>query len=107
MNLTHQGDILFATWFTYQVSGKGQWIVMSNGAKTAPGVYTGALQRTTGPAFSAMPFNPNLVARSTIGSATFTFTDANTGTFAYTVDGISQTKAITRYIYATPSTVCH
>jgi hypothetical protein len=106
VNLTHQGDILFATWFTYQAGGKGQWLVMSNGNKTAPGVYTGGLQRTTGPAFSAVPFNPDGVTRTTVGSATFTFSDANNGTFAYTVDGISQTKPITRYIYSTPTTVC-
>ena len=106
VNLTHQGDILFATWFTYQAGGKGQWLVMSNGAKSAPGVYTGALQRTTGPAFSAVPFNPNNVARTTVGSATLTFTNANNGTFSYTVDGISQSKPITRYIYASSSTVC-
>jgi hypothetical protein len=106
VNLTHQGDILFATWFTYQAGGKGQWLVMSNGAKTAPGVYSGALQRTTGPAFSAIPFNPSGVARTTVGNATFTFSDANNGMFAYTVDGISQSKSITRYIYSTPTTVC-
>ncbi len=106
VNLTHQGDILFATWFTYQAGGKGQWLVMSNGAKTAPGVYAGALQRTTGPAFSAVPFNPNNVARATVGSATFTFSSANNGTFAYTVDGISQTKPIARYVYASPTTTC-
>ena len=104
VNLTHQGDILFATWFTYQAGGKGQWLVMSNGAKTAPNVYSGALQRTTGPAFSAVPFNPNNVARSTVGNATFTFSDANNGTFAYTIDGISQSKPIA--LHHATTTVC-
>ncbi len=110
INITHQGDILFATWFTYLPgsgsTNKGLWLVMSNGAKTAPGVYTGALQTTTGPAFSAVPFNPNNVARTTVGSGTFTFTDANTGTFNYTVNGVTQSKPIARFIYAIPSTVC-
>jgi hypothetical protein len=106
VNLTHQGDILFATWFTYQSGGKGQWLVMSNGARTPQGTYTGALQRTTGPAFSAVPFNPNLVTRSTVGSASFTFSDINNGTFSYTLDGISQSKPITRYIYSSPATIC-
>ena len=65
VNIVHQADILFATWFTYEASGsamapaKGMWLVMSSGSKTAPGVYTGELQRTTGPAFSAVPFNPD------------------------------------------------
>ena len=106
VNVAHQGNILFATWFTYKTGGTGQWLVMSNGAKTATGVYTGDLQRTSGPAFSAVPFNPLLVTRTTVGSAAFTFSDANNGTFAYTLDGITQSKPITRYIYSSPTTVC-
>jgi hypothetical protein len=33
------------------------------------------------------------------GSATLTFSDANNGTFAYTIDGVTQTKNITRQPY--------
>jgi hypothetical protein len=106
VNLIHQGDILFATWFTYQAGGKGQWLVMSNGAKTSSGTYAGALQRTKGPAFNTVPFNPGLVTRTTVGSATISFSDINNGTFSYTLDGISQSKSITRYIYASPKTLC-
>src|SRR5262249_42925274 len=104
------GDILFATWFTYEAgagtSNRGMWLVMSNGTKTANGTYTGDLQRTTGPSFSATPFDPNAVTRTTVGSATFTFTDANTGTFAYTVTGVPQPKPITRLSSSTPATTC-
>jgi hypothetical protein len=46
------------------------------------------------------------VIRTTVGAATFTFTDAYNGTFNYTVNGVSQTKPIARFIYASPSTVC-
>ncbi len=110
VNITHQGDILFATWFTYEAgsgtTNKGLWLVMSNGVKTATGVYSGDLQRTTGPAFSAAPFNGNNVVRTTIGAATFTFTDANTGVFSYTVNGVTQTKPITRLSYSSPATIC-
>jgi len=41
-----------------------------------------------------------------VGVATFTFSDGNNATFAYTVNGISQNKAITREIFAAPGTVC-
>jgi hypothetical protein len=40
------------------------------------------------------------------GTGTFTFTDASNGTFAYTVDGVTQSKAITRQVYGSPVTVC-
>jgi hypothetical protein len=106
VNITHQGDILFMTWFTYDASGKGMWLVMSEGRKTATGVYTGDLQRTTGPAFGAVAFNPAQVVRTTVGSATFTFSDANNGVFSYTVNGVSQSKTITRLIYSANATVC-
>ena len=111
INLTHQGDTIFATWFTYDFDGSPLWLSVT-APKTAPGVYTGTLYRTTGPAFSAVPFNPNLVGRTAVGTATFSFSDGNTGTFNYNVDlndGINkanQTKQITRQVFRTPSTVC-
>jgi hypothetical protein len=106
VNITHQGDILFATWFTYAADGKGMWLVMSNGAKTGPSTYSGQLFRTSGPAFNANPWNPSGVTVNPVGTATFTFTDANNGTFSYTVDNVSQSKPITRQVYSTPATVC-
>ncbi|MGZ5105160.1 MAG: hypothetical protein ACXWHB_11910 [Usitatibacter sp.] len=107
INVTHQGDTLFATWFTYDASGKGLWLVMPNGAKSAARTYSGALYRTTGPAFSATPWNPSQVVATPVGNATFTFSDSSSGTFAYTVDGVSQSKAIMREVFATPPTTCN
>jgi len=100
INFAHQGDAIFASWFTYDLTGKGWWLVMTAN-KTASNVYGGSLlQVTTGPAFDAVPFppvgSPGGATGSSVGSATLTFTDANNGTFAYTVNGIAQTKAITR-----------
>jgi hypothetical protein len=114
VNIVHQGDILFVTWFPYESGGtaaapaKGMWLVMSNANKTAEGVYTGVLQRTTGPnAFSnTTPFDPNLVKGTTVGDATLTFTGPNTANFRYTVNGVTQTKPITRLIVGAPATIC-
>ena len=107
VNLTHQGNILFATWFTYDATGKGMWIVMPEGrlGGTAPG-YSGKLYRTTGAPFNANPWNPASIAVIEVGSGSFSFSDTNAGTFAYTVNGISQSKAITRQVYSSPPTVC-
>ena len=108
VNITHQGDILFATWFTFSANsnGKGLWLVMSNGNKTATNTYSGVLYRTSGPAFNAVPFDPQMVVLTEVGTGTFTFSDANNGVFAYTVDGVTQSKPITRNVFATPATVC-
>jgi hypothetical protein len=107
VNVTHQGDILFATWFTYDAGGKGLWLVMSDGAKTGPGTYAGTLYRTTGPAFSASPWTPSGVTLTPVGTASFAFTGATAGTFSYTVNGVSQSKAITRQVFSAPATVCN
>jgi hypothetical protein len=105
VNFTHQGDTIFATWFTYDVDGTPMWLV-ATAPKTAPATYSGALYRTTGPAFNAVPFNPASVVSTNVGTATLTFTDGNTGTFAYTVNGVAQAKAITREVFSGSATIC-
>ena len=107
VNLTHQGDTIFATWFTFDLDGKPLWLsVTAPKSAATPASYDGTLYRTSGPAFSATPFLPAGVTLTPVGKATFTFTDGNAGTFAYTVDGVSQSKAITREIFVPPGTVC-
>ena len=76
VNFTHQGDIIFATWFTYDVDGTPLWL-SATANKTAPGVYTGTLYRTTGPAFSAVPFLPANVGLTAVGTLTLTFANGN------------------------------
>jgi hypothetical protein len=105
INLTHQGDTLFATWFTYALDGTPLWLSVT-APKTAPGVYAGTLYQTTGPAFNAVPFDPTKVVLTAVGTATFTFSDGNDATFAYEVNGTSQTKSITRQVFQAPGTLC-
>ena len=105
INLTEQSNIIFGTWFTYDFDGTPLWLSVTAN-NTAPGVYTGTLYRTTGPAFNAVPFDPAAVVRTPVGTATFTFGDGANATFAYTVDSIAQTRSITREVFAAPGTVC-
>ena len=105
VNVTHQGNILFATWFTYDATGAPWWLSVTANM-TSPGVYTGTLHETHGPAFSAVPFSPAAVTATAVGTATFTFTDGNRGTFAYVVNGVAGTKPITRQVFRNPGTVC-
>jgi serine protease len=106
INLTHQGDTIFATWFTYDVDNSPMWLVVT-ATKTAPGVYTGTLYRTTGPAFNSVPFNPALVAITAVGTSTLAFANGNAATFAYSVNGVAQAKQITRELFAPPAgTLC-
>ena len=98
MNLAHQSDVIFATWFTYDATGKPWWLSMT-ASRTAPGVFTGTLYQTRGPAFNAVPFNPLAIVATAVGSGSLTFNDGNDATFSYSVNGISQTKSITREVF--------
>jgi hypothetical protein len=105
INLTQQGDTIFATWFTYDHDRTPLWLT-ATAPKTGPGVYSGSLYRTTGPAFNAVPFNPSNVVGTVVGTASFTFSDGNTASFAYLVNGVAQTKPITREVFRSPGTLC-
>src|SRR5688500_11411505 len=106
VNITHQGIIIFLTWFTYDSTGRGMWIVGSRMEQVTGNTYSGDLHRTTGPAFSANPWNPSGVVAIPVGSGTLNFTGNNAGTFNYTVNGITQTKNIVRQSFGSPPTVC-
>ena len=106
VNLTHQGDNIFATWFTYDVGGAPLWLSVT-AARTGAGVYSGQLIRTVGPPFSAAPFDSALVTRTVVGNATFTFANGTAATFDYTVNGVTQRKSLARELFAPPAgTVC-
>ncbi len=109
INFAHDGDTIFASWFTYDLTGKGTWLVMA-ATKTGPNTYTGSLIQGTGPAFDAVPFPPlgspgGATVSGLGGTGTLTFTDANNALFSYTVNGITQTKAITRQLFG-PQPTC-
>ncbi len=103
VNFTHQGDIIFATWFTYDAQGKPWWLIAVL-SRTAAGVYAGPVSTVAGPPFNAVPWGT--VAETEIGSATATFANGNSASFAYTVNGVAQTKSITRQVFVAPGTVC-
>jgi predicted outer membrane repeat protein len=103
INFTHQGDIIFATWFTYDSQGKPWWLIAEL-HKTAPGVYAGQVSAVTGPPFNAVPWSPTVEAP--VGTAKVTFSSGQNATFDYTVNGTTQSKPITRFIFATPGTLC-
>ena len=97
IDFAHQGDVIFATWFTHDANGKA-WYLSMTAYQTGPNVFAGTLISTTGPALDA-PFDPNQVQRMEVGSGTLSFSDANNGTFSYTLNGVSQTKPITRQVF--------
>lgn len=94
----HPSGTLFGVWYTYDENGARTWYVVPSGTWTTGNVYTGPIYATAGPAFNG-PFDPSLVRRTQVGTATFAFSDASNATFSFTVNGIAGIKPITRLAY--------
>lgn len=98
--------MLFATWYTYGADAKATWLSGSGILKTGNATYSGTLYRSWGPPYNMQPLDPARVTRTPAGSVTFSFSDASNGVMSYTVDGVTQSKPITRMVYASPTSVC-
>jgi chitinase len=93
--LTQQYHNIFAAWYTYDASGRATWLVMPDGTWSG-NTYSGALYRTRGTQVIGAAYNSSALVATPAGTLTLTFTDAATASMTYTVDGLTQTKAITR-----------
>ena len=96
--IQHASRNIFAVWYTYGNDARPMWFTLPGGTWTASNTFTGAVYSTTGPAASTA-FDPARVRATAVGTATLTFSDANNGTWAWSIDGIPGTKAITRQPY--------
>ena len=101
LNVAHQGDTIFASWFTYDPGGAPLWLV-AVADKTGPGIYeaNNQLYRPSGPRFDAYDAG-QWKANPPVGSIKLTFSDGNNAKFDYdvTLPGrpeVRQSKAITR-----------
>jgi len=98
VNVGQHGGMIFASWFTYDESGNGMWLVFSGPLDAAGRVVTGTLYRTTGPALGSS-FDPAKVVATSVGTGTLIFADMHHATFNWSVDGKSGTLALVRQSY--------
>jgi hypothetical protein len=97
----HASTNLFAAWFVYGSDGHPIWYVLPNGAwseSTGLGTvntYSGQVYRTSGPYYGG-PFLPGNIVVTPVGTGQLKFSDYGHGTFTYTIDGVSGSKAIER-----------
>lgn len=105
VNFTQQGDTLFATLFTYDAGGRPLWLVMSNGARTVSG-FSGALYRTSGPAFNASPWVSATTTQVGTMSVEVNDFNYNSATLTYRYNGTTVTKQIQRQVFGTLKPSC-
>lgn len=100
-----QGSALAAGWFTYDSDGEPTWFLLSGVAPQADGSYRGDLLR-----FSGVPY-PQIAGQAAdpptvLGQGTLRFQSETAMTFAYTVNGQSTTKSLTRFGFNGKDLLC-
>lgn len=102
MSLTQHGSTIANAMYTYDQNGQPTWYTM---ACTLAGTScTGNIYRVSGGTQPTVPWNGSGKMTSSAGSGTLSFTDANTGTFTFTLNDLTGSKSISRMVFATGST---
>ncbi|MCC6197563.1 MAG: hypothetical protein IT518_24180, partial [Burkholderiales bacterium] len=103
LNISQQGDVMFATLFVYDRFGVAAWysVTLNYDSAGAGGVrkYSGILYQTSGTP-STQPYNPADLKYREVGTLTVEFGDEAHALLFYTVDGIAQAKQVTRLTFA-------
>lgn len=99
INVGQEGGLIFVSWFTYDETGAGMWLVM--GGPLTGNSLTSPLYRTTGPKLGT-PFDPTQVVETQVGEGTLTFADNFDATFNWTVDSKSGSLALVRESFGAP-----
>ncbi len=106
LTLLHVDDLLAAAWYTYDSDGEAVFFVIST-TRQADGSFSGSIFRQrNGTPFSLIDNVSPSPGNDVIGNARFVFADGETASFAYTVNGISQTRAINRLQVGSQAQVC-
>ena len=96
LSIHQQNTVLFNVWYTYDRSGAPVWYVMPGGRFVQPRVYAGPIYRTRGSPWAGRVYDPSRLVLELAGTMTLAFDSESNGYMTYTVDGVEQTRAITR-----------
>lgn len=91
-----QGGVFAGVWYTYTQAGQPVWYLINGGSWTSPNTYSSPLTRATGSPLIGANYNTALFNPQPVGTVSITFTDASNGSITYNIDGVNQTKPITR-----------
>ncbi|CAN5375607.1 hypothetical protein BH11PSE11_BH11PSE11_32250 [soil metagenome] len=103
MSLTQQGPIVFAAWYAYSQAGAPVWYVMSSCPIVGAGC-TGDVYSVAGGTQLTSTWNGAGKVVTKVGTATLAFTDNNTGSFSYTLNGVAGSRSISRQPIASGTT---
>jgi hypothetical protein len=95
--LTHQYDTIFVTMYVYDGTTNPTWYVTSDCAVLGGGC-AGTLYKTSGGRTPTTPWSGQITA-TPVGTMSLAFTDTDTGTMNYTINGANGSKSITRQVF--------
>lgn len=107
LSIQHQGNLVFLAWYTYASDQQPQWLT-SVLQRQADGSFRGRLNRpASGTPYTTVP-NGNVTTFPVpeVGDVSLSFSNGESGTLGYSVDGVVQTKAIQRLVFGTQVQVC-
>lgn len=97
--LFQQQATIAGAWYTFDNAGKAVWYLLNGGSWSADGSYVAPLVRATGSPLIGATYNPALFKPETAGTLTLRFAADGTAAMTYTVDGVTQTKQITKLAF--------
>lgn len=100
-----QGNVLLPAWFTYDSDGEPTWFLVAGAFLQPDGSYVGELFRFTGVPFdqiSGVASNPE----TSVGAVALRFIGETGLRFDYMIDGISQSKQMTRFPFGSRTLGC-
>jgi len=102
LSLAQHGNNTVAAWYTYAPSGRPLFLYMSGVQAQSSDAFTGTLYTTTGTPYTTATYDPAQFRPTPVGSVTMHF-NGDTATFAATVNGVTQVKSVTRFLFGGPT----
>jgi subtilisin family serine protease len=103
VTLNQQGNIIFATLFTYDSDGIPVWYVASNCTMEDESSCSGELYKVVGGTAMTDEWNGENKIVEAVGNITFTFVDEHEGKMNFDIDGQLGNKNISRQVFGSPS----
>ena len=102
-SITQQSDKMFVAMYVYDGVGNATWYTMFCTVSNTS--CNGDLLRNKGGSTATAPWNGSGISAPIVGTMTLQFTGNDAATMSYTLDGLNNTKQITRFVFGPPPPV--
>ena len=104
-NLSHQGNLLYGTWYTYADDGAVMFLTVE-ATRQADGSFAGPVYRVAGTPFDLIGGGPAFTAVTEVGSASLRLLAGDRLQLDYQIGDTSQRKLLQRFVFDSAAPVC-